>query len=104
MTEIEAVFESLRYGTTPFVYPREEHDPNVKQADRKNNIAIAEWTVKLIYSGRTDRVQHMHASIGIAILKNDLNLREIADHFGITQERVAQVVKKVKSFGISARS
>jgi DNA-binding MarR family transcriptional regulator len=43
----------------------------------------------------------MRASIAIALLKNNLNLGEIAKHFGITSERVTKVVKDVKGYEVS---
>ena len=39
----------------------------------------------------------MRASIGLAILKGNLNLGEIAKQFNVTPERVTQIVKDVKT-------
>ena len=46
----------------------------------------------------------MRASIGLAILKGNLNLGEIAKQFNVTPERGTQVVKDVKDYEISEKS
>jgi hypothetical protein len=102
MKEDEADIETIRYGSVEFEYPRDEPDPESPSGDRdlEKAVKVAEWMARLIWAGRTDRVRMMHASVGIAILRNQLNIQEIARHFSVTQQRVAQVVKKVKSFEI----
>ena len=45
----------------------------------------------------------MRASIGLAILKGNLNLEEIAKQFNVTPERVTQIVKDVKDYEISEK-
>ena len=46
----------------------------------------------------------MRASIGLAILKGNLNLGEIAKQFNVTPERVTQIVKDVKDYEIRRNS
>jgi len=65
---------------------------------RKIQIRALEAAVQLLLSARTDRVQHMRASVALAILKGDLNLGEIASHYRVTGERVRQIVKEVEAF------
>jgi hypothetical protein len=101
MTEDESDLESIRFGTVPFEYPRDERGPDENVArDLENAVRTAQWLAKLIYSGRTIRVQRMNASIGIALLQNRLNIQELSDHFHLTPQRIVQAVKKVKSFKV----
>jgi Hydrogenase maturation factor len=105
MTEDESSLEDIRYGSEGFQYPSEEHDTAAEQVacDLENAVKTAQWLSRLIFSARTDRVQHLYVSVALGLLKNELDLREVADHFHVTRERVAQVVKKVKGFEISER-
>jgi hypothetical protein len=91
-----------KYGETPEKY-FDDPDPESLKPDGDRDIAAAEWHIKLLLSARTDRVRHMRASVAIGILKNNLNLSDIARHFKVTPERVTQVVKDVKGFEISER-
>jgi DNA-directed RNA polymerase sigma subunit (sigma70/sigma32) len=79
----------------------DDPDPESLKPDRDRDIKAAEFAINLLLSARTDRVRHMRASIAIALLKNNLNLGEIAKHFGITSERVTKVVKDVKGYEVS---
>jgi hypothetical protein len=81
----------------------EDPDPESLMAGRERDIKAAEWTVHLLLSARTDRVRHMRASVCLQILRNNLNLTEIAEHFDVTPQRVTQVVNEVKTFEISER-
>jgi hypothetical protein len=103
VTEDESDLEALKFGSVEFQYPRDE--PVSPQGDRdlETAVKVAEWMTRLIYSARTERCQHLYASIGIGILKNQLDLEEIATHFSITRERVRQAVKTVKNFQILQR-
>ena len=91
-----------QYGETPEKY-LDDPDPESLRPDRDPFVQVSEWLVKFIFSGRTDRARHMNASVGLALLKGEANLGVIAEHFGVTTERVTQVVKKANGFEISAR-
>jgi len=102
MNSDESDLESIKFGSVEFQYPTDE--PESPAGDRAADaIKVAEWMAKLIWSGRTERVRMIYASVAIALLRNDLNLQEIAAHFSVTQRRAEQIVAKVKTFRISER-
>jgi hypothetical protein len=99
MTPQESQFLERRMPAVPFSYPDETPD---KVFDRDHYIRALEWAADLAFSGRTPRVGRMTISVCLALLKND-DLSHIAEHFHVTQERVAQIARKVKATGISHR-
>ena len=52
------------------------------------------WT-QLLLDSQVTRVQHIRASIGIALLKGSLDPKEVANHFGVSDETVRTNIKKV---------
>ncbi len=84
-------------GSTPFRYPDEgEGEPNL-DALRETQVKALEFMASMLLSARTDRVRHMRASICLAILKGQLNVGEIAEHFGVCAQRVRNCVKEIES-------
>jgi hypothetical protein len=64
----------------------------------ERQIRVAEWAFKLARYGRTDGVRCVHISIGLQILKNQIEISELAEYHGVTPQRVKQAFKEVKSF------
>ena len=80
----------------------DDPDPESLKPDRDRDIKAAEFAVNLLLS--RGRIGFMRASIGLAILKGNLNLGEIAKQFNVTPERVTQIVKDVKDYEIRRNS
>jgi len=100
MNEDESDLESIKFGATQFQYPRDE--PESTTVDRHEHaLRIATWMASLIYSGETVRSRALNCSVGLAILRNDLNFQEVALYHGVTTKRVRQIAEKVKRFRIS---
>jgi hypothetical protein len=103
MTRKESDFEESQAGSVDFKYPDDEPEPD--SADlRTIQRQSFESAIKLLLACRTPRVQHMRASVAIAILNGDLKVSSIASHFSVTVQRVRRVVKEIKAFeSFSAR-
>jgi hypothetical protein len=74
-----------------------------KLLDLEDKIRVAEWAFRLAVHGRTDRVRHLHISIAMQILRDQLEISELAEYHGVTNQRVKQAINEVKSFEISER-
>ena len=79
----------------PFEYPGDTSEP---PADRSRDVeALERWT-RLLLSERAHRITHMRASVALALLRNDLNLSDIASHFRVTVQRVGQIKREIQAF------
>ena len=63
---------------------------------RDAQIRGMELLTQLLLSSQVTRVQHMRASIGLALLKGSLSAAEVAAHFGVSDETVLVQTKKVE--------
>ena len=71
--------------------------------DLEDKIQVAEWAFRLAVHGRTQSVRLLHISIGLQLLRNQIQISELAEYHGVTIQRVKQAIKEVKGFEISAR-
>ena len=63
---------------------------------REAQIRGMELLTQLLLDSHVTRVQHMRASIGLALLKGCLSASEVAAHFGVSDETVRVQTKKVE--------
>jgi hypothetical protein len=93
MTPQEASFFERECPSVPFCYPDEEI---IQEVDRNRDIrALESWT-KLILSARANRVTHMRASIGLALVRNDLKVSSLAAFFRVSPQRVNKLVREIR--------
>jgi hypothetical protein len=75
----------------------DELDAEEKRLQDLERIRTAEWAFKVAQHGRTLGVRNLHISVGLQIIKNQLQISEIAEYHGVTPQRVKQVANEVKS-------
>jgi hypothetical protein len=79
----------------------EELDAEEKRLlEVERQIRAAEWAFKVARYGRTEGVRCLHISIALQILKNQIQISELAEYHGVTPQRVKQAFKEVKSIEI----
>jgi hypothetical protein len=77
-----------------------DDEAEAQMLDMERQIRVAEWAFKLARYGRTDGVRCLHISIALQILKNQIQISELAEYHGVTTQRIKQAIKEVKSFEI----
>jgi hypothetical protein len=77
----------------------EAEEKRLKDIDEK--IRVAEWAFKLAVHGRTQSVRLLHISIGLQLLRNQLQISELVEYHNVTVQRIKQAIKEVKSFETS---
>ena len=95
MTDEESDYLERHGAVTNPVYPDNEESrvaedfrEALAEQRRRDCARIFESEADLIFSNRTERVAHMQASVAIAILKGNLDVGGIADHFRVTWTRL----------------
>ena len=63
---------------------------------RSVQIREMEFLTQLLLSSQVSRVQHMRASIALALIKGSLDQAEVAAHFGVSDETVRTRLRKSK--------
>jgi hypothetical protein len=96
MTPQEASFLARECPSVPFCYPDDTPGDPREDYDRNRDIAALESWTKLILSARANRITHMRASIGLALVRNDLNVASLARHFHVSVQRVNKLVREMK--------